>query len=103
MDVNEVLELAECYIYQLSEYKKLPNEINTIIKYPLPGRQVIPWEHNHTSTDKLYAYIAMKFYSQCYILHFALIHILFIIIHFKCYFILHGQTRKGTTVLCCHI
>ena len=49
MDVNEVLELAECYIYQLSQHEKLPDEINTIIKYPLPGRQVIPWEHNHTS------------------------------------------------------
>ena len=53
MDVNEVLELAECYIYQLSQYEKLPNEINSIIKYPLPGRQVIPWEHNHTSKDML--------------------------------------------------
>ena len=53
MDVNEVLELAECYIHQLSQHKKLPDEINFIIKYPLPARQVTLWQHNHTSNDVL--------------------------------------------------
>ena len=50
MDVNEVLELSECYIHQLSQHEKLPDEINNIIKNPLPGRHVTPW---HTSNDVL--------------------------------------------------
>ena len=53
MDINEVLELAECYIHQLSQHEKLPDEINNIIKNPLPGRQVTPWQRNHTSNDVL--------------------------------------------------
>ena len=53
MDVNEVLELAEYYIHQLSQHEKLPDEINSTIKYPLPARQVTPWQHNHTSKDAL--------------------------------------------------
>ena len=53
MDVNEVLELAECYIHQLSQHEKLPDEIKNIIKDPLPGRQVTPWQPNHTSNDVL--------------------------------------------------
>ena len=53
MDVDEVLELAECYIHQLSQHRKLPDEIKTIINDPLPGRQVIPWQHNHTSRGVL--------------------------------------------------
>ena len=51
MEVNEVLELAECYIHQLSQHEKLPDEINNIIKNPLPGRQVTPWQPNHASKD----------------------------------------------------
>ena len=43
-----MLELAECYIHQLSKHEKLPVEIKTIINNPLPGRQVTPWHHNHT-------------------------------------------------------
>lgn len=38
MDVNEVLELAECYIHQLSQHRKLPDEIKTIINDPLLAR-----------------------------------------------------------------
>ena len=53
MDINEVLELAECYIHQLSQHEKLPDEINNIIKNPLPGRQVTPWQCNHASKDVL--------------------------------------------------
>ena len=49
MDVDKILELAECYIHQLSQHEKLPDEIKSIIKDPLPGRQVTPCQHNHTS------------------------------------------------------
>ena len=42
MDVDKILELAECYIHQLSQHEKLPDEIKSIIKDPLPGRQVTP-------------------------------------------------------------
>ena len=38
MDVNEVLELAECFIHQLSQHSKLPDEIKTIINDSLPAR-----------------------------------------------------------------
>ena len=48
MDVDEILELAECYIHQLSQHEKLPDEIKSIINDPLPGRQVTPWQHQHT-------------------------------------------------------
>jgi len=53
MDVDEVLELAECYVHQLSDYKKLPDEIKSIINDPLPGRQVIPWQHSHATRGVL--------------------------------------------------
>ena len=42
MDVDEVLELAECYIHQLSEHSELPDEIKTIINDPLPARPEPP-------------------------------------------------------------
>ena len=58
MDVNEVLELAECYIHQLSQHEKLPDEINNIIKNPLPGRQVTSW---HTSNDVLSSEVSEDF------------------------------------------
>jgi len=48
MDVDEVLELTESYVHQLSHYEKLPDEIKGIINDPLPGRQVTPWQHNLT-------------------------------------------------------
>ena len=61
MEVNEVLELAECYIHQLSQHEKLPDEINNIIKNPLPGRQVTPWQTNHTSNDILSSEVSEDF------------------------------------------
>ena len=48
-----MLELAESCIHQLAQYKKLPDEIKSIINDPLPGRQVIPWQHTHTSRGVL--------------------------------------------------
>ena len=46
MNVDEVLELAECYVQQLSHLQHMPDEIKTIINDPLPGRQVTPWQHS---------------------------------------------------------
>ena len=43
-----MLELAECYIHQLSEMDNIADEIKVIINNPLPGRQAVPWQHNHT-------------------------------------------------------
>ena len=48
-----MLEQAECYVHQLSHYEKLPDEIKGIINDPLPGRQVTPWQHNHTTRGVL--------------------------------------------------
>ena len=48
MNVDEVLEHAERFIYQLQH---IPDDIKAIINDPLPGRQVAPWEHNHTSVE----------------------------------------------------
>lgn len=53
MDVGEVLERAECYVLQLSQHKSLPQEIKNVIKDPLPGRQVIPWQHDLTTRSVL--------------------------------------------------
>ena len=51
MNVDEVLERTECFIYQLFELQHIPDDIKAIINDPLPGRQVAPWEHNHTSVE----------------------------------------------------
>ena len=48
-----MLEQAECYVHQLSHYEKLPDEIKGIINDPLPGRQVTPWQHTHTTRGVL--------------------------------------------------
>ena len=42
MDVNQVLEHAECYVHQLSQHSKLPDEIRTIINDLLPARLETP-------------------------------------------------------------
>ena len=39
MDVDEILQLAECYIHQPSQHEQLSNEIKTIINDPLPCRK----------------------------------------------------------------
>ena len=59
MDVDEILQLAECYIHQLSQHEWLPDKIKTIINDPLLGRQVTPRQHNHQKlvkkpTDEFY-------------------------------------------------
>ena len=42
MDVDQVLEHAECYVHQLSQHSKLPDKIRTITNDPLPARPETP-------------------------------------------------------------
>ena len=35
MNVDEILQLAECYIHQPSQHEQLPDKIKTIINDPL--------------------------------------------------------------------